>query len=110
MPFFRTFLFLFIATWAHAAVTPLNPSVQVRNAPEKSVQETYSAIRRGLAAASLGKRESFKSDQPIMLEKSWSGAALMSMYVLHILRPFVLSVLLLTVKLQGRIQKHSSKQ
>jgi hypothetical protein len=110
MAFSRPFLFLCIASWAHAAVTPLNPTVQARNAPEHSVQDTYIAIRRSLAAVSLGKRESFKSDQPIILEKSWSGATLMSMYVVHIRTSFVLSMLLLTLTFQGCIQRHSSKQ
>jgi hypothetical protein len=82
MAFFHTVLVLFIVSWAFAAVTPLAPSVQVRNAPGKSVQETYMAIRRALAAAGLEKRESFKTDQ-MTLEKSWSGATLLSMYVDH---------------------------
>ena len=83
MALLRTLLFLSVVSWVHAAVTPLNPSVQIRNAPGKSVQETYLAIKSGLAAASLDKRESFKPAQPITLERSWDGATLLSLYVIH---------------------------
>ncbi|KAF2825407.1 hypothetical protein CC86DRAFT_395030 [Ophiobolus disseminans] len=52
-------------------------SLQVRNVPGAAVEETHLAIRRGLAIASLEKREGFKANQT--LERSWSGATLLSM-------------------------------
>jgi hypothetical protein len=100
MAFFRTVLFLSIVSWAFAAATPITPSVQVRNAPGKSVQDTYLAIRRALAAAGLEKRESFKIDQ-MTLEKSWSGATLLSMYMMHTLLSFLSSTSQLTLTLRG---------
>ncbi|KAJ8109806.1 hypothetical protein OPT61_g7188 [Boeremia exigua] len=56
--------------------TPLAPSVQIHNAPGASTQDTYLAIRRGLAAASLEKRQSFRDEIP--LARSWDGATLLS--------------------------------
>ena len=76
MAFLRNLFLLCAATWSHAATAPLDASVQVRNAPGRTVEDTYRAIRRGLAVASLEKREEFKAELP--LEKSWSGATLLS--------------------------------
>jgi hypothetical protein len=77
MAFLRTLLLSCAVAWAGAAVTPLDSSVQVRNAPGQSIEDTYDAIKRGLAAASLEKREPFKTD-PINIARSWSGATLLS--------------------------------
>jgi hypothetical protein len=76
MAFIRTLLFLCVISWTNAAATPLDASIQVRNAPGRSVEDTYRAIRRGLAVASLEKREDYKVELP--LEKSWDGATLLS--------------------------------
>ena len=73
----RNLLLSFAFTWARAAVTPLDSSVQVRNAPGHSVEDTYHAIKRGLALASLEKRDSFKAE-PMNIARSWSGATLLS--------------------------------
>jgi hypothetical protein len=59
-----------------ANATPFAPSVQVRNAPGNSAQDTYLAVRRGLAAAKLEKRQDFRGEIP--LAKSWDGATLLS--------------------------------
>ncbi|KAI4638434.1 hypothetical protein J4E93_009987 [Alternaria ventricosa] len=77
MALLRNLLLSFAFTWAHAAVTPLDSSVQVRNAPGHSVEDTYHAIKRGLALASLEKRDSFKAE-PMNIARSWSGATLLS--------------------------------
>lgn len=76
MAFLRNLLLICAATWSHAATVPLEASVQVRNAPGQTVEDTYRAIRRGLAVASLEKCEECKVELP--LEKSWSGATLLS--------------------------------
>jgi len=73
----RAFLLSCVVVGAHAAVAPLDSSVQVRNAPGHSVEDTYLAIKRGLALASLEKRESFKAP-PIDIARSWTGATLLS--------------------------------
>jgi len=77
MALLRNLLLSFAFNWAHAAVTPLDSSVQVRNAPGHSVEDTYHAIKRGLALASLEKRDSFKAE-PMNIARSWSGATLLS--------------------------------
>ncbi|KAE8827296.1 hypothetical protein PTNB85_08649 [Pyrenophora teres f. teres] len=70
-------LLLFCASYAtHAATTPLDASIQVRNAPGHTVEDTYRAVRRGLAVASLEKREDYKAEMSIA--RSWSGATLLS--------------------------------
>lgn len=79
MAFFRTLSSLFLISWASltAAVAPLHPLIQLYNAAGTDDSDTYLAIKRGLAAASLEKREGFKAELP--LEKSWTGATLLSM-------------------------------
>ena len=68
----------FVARYGLAsAVTPLRPSVQLRNAPGTDDSNTYLAMKRGLAVASLTKREAFKAE--LSLEKSWNNATLLSM-------------------------------
>ncbi|CAO2647520.1 Nn.00g084420.m01.CDS01 [Neocucurbitaria sp. VM-36] len=62
-----------------SAVIPLQPSIQLRNAPGTHDSNTYLAIKRGLAVASLTKREAFKAELP--LEKSWDNATLLSIQV-----------------------------
>jgi hypothetical protein len=77
MPLFRILFFLCAVIWVRAAATPLDSSVQIRNAPGYTVEDTLRAIRRGLAAASLDKRDDYKAE--ITLEKSWRGATLLSL-------------------------------
>ena len=74
-------LFILYGTLFVAIATPLTPSVQLRNAPGNTAQDTYLAIKRGLAIAKLEQRQSF-SDQ-ITLERSWDGATLLSMSVIQ---------------------------
>jgi hypothetical protein len=76
MAFLRTLLLSSAVVWNCAAVTPLGSSVQVRNAPGHSVDDTYHAIKRGLALASLEKRDGYKAQMDIA--RSWSGATLLS--------------------------------
>jgi hypothetical protein len=77
MVFFRTFSF-YLTAWTGflAAATPLVSSIQIRNAPEDSVQDTYVSIRHALNAASLEKRDNYKTW--ISLEKTWNEATLLS--------------------------------
>ncbi|KAF1940360.1 hypothetical protein EJ02DRAFT_504179 [Clathrospora elynae] len=75
MAFIRNLLLFCAISLVRAAATPLDSSIQVRNAPGDTVEDTYRAIRRGLAVASLEKRQDFKAELP--LEKSWSGATLL---------------------------------
>jgi hypothetical protein len=74
-----SFLTLALSTGKCRAASPVIPTVQVRNAPGMSVEDTHLAIRHGLAAASLGKRKDYTGNQT--LAKSWSGATLLSMSV-----------------------------
>jgi hypothetical protein len=76
MAFIRTLLLLCAVSWVSTAATPLDASIQVRNAPGHSVEDTYRAVRHGLVVASLEKREDYKAELP--LAKSWSGATLLS--------------------------------
>jgi len=73
--------FIFIIT-CHlclcATATPYTPNIQVRNVNGLTSDETYSAVRKGLAVARLEKRASFRGNQT--LERSWSGATLLSVY------------------------------
>jgi hypothetical protein len=77
MVFTRTLLLLCAVSWVSIAATPLDASIQVRNAPGRSVEDTYRAVRRGLVVASLEKREDYKVELP--LAKSWNGATLLSL-------------------------------
>lgn len=77
MGFFWILLLSCIAHLTHAATMPLDASIQVRNTPGDTVEDTYRAIKRGLAIASVEKRENYKAEMPIA--KSWSGATLLSM-------------------------------
>jgi len=76
MDFSWSLLLLCAVCLTHAATTPLDASVQVRNAPGHTVQDTYHAIKQGLALASLEKREDYKAEMSIA--KSWNGATLLS--------------------------------
>ncbi|KAF1829848.1 hypothetical protein BDW02DRAFT_508940 [Decorospora gaudefroyi] len=76
MAFIRNLLLLCAVSWTHAAATPLDTSMRVRNAPGHTTEDTYRAIRRGLAAAVLEKREIPKAELP--LARSWNGATLLS--------------------------------
>ena len=75
MDFSWTSLLLCVVCLTHAATTPVDASIQVRNAPSHTVQDTYHAIKRGMALASLDKREDYKVE--ISLAKSWNGATLL---------------------------------
>ncbi|KAH7397417.1 hypothetical protein BKA66DRAFT_409043 [Pyrenochaeta sp. MPI-SDFR-AT-0127] len=78
MAFVSLLISLLLVPWTNlaAALTPIASSMQIRNAPGTSVNDTYLAIRQGLAAASLNRREEFKAEIP--LERSWMGATLLS--------------------------------
>lgn len=78
MAFIRVLSSLCLVSWSglSAAVTPFHPSIHIRNAPGTYDSDNFLAVKRGLAAASLDKRETFKAELP--LEKSWSGATLLS--------------------------------
>ncbi|KAG9187298.1 hypothetical protein G6011_05169 [Alternaria panax] len=67
----RTLLLSCGVMWASAAATVLDTTVQVRNAPGHSAEDTYLAIRRGLAVASLEKREAYKME-PMNIARSWN--------------------------------------
>ncbi|KAB2110222.1 hypothetical protein AG0111_0g1691 [Alternaria gaisen] len=76
----RTLLLSCGVLWASVAVAVLDSTVKVRNAPGQSTEDTYLAIGRGLAAASLEKRGNF-SIPPMDIARSWSGATLLSVEV-----------------------------
>jgi hypothetical protein len=74
---FRTLISSCAILWASAGAAVLDSAVHVRNAPGYSAEDTYLAIKRGLAVASLEKRDSHKTD-PMDIARSWSGATLLS--------------------------------
>ncbi|KAF1850107.1 uncharacterized protein K460DRAFT_271349 [Cucurbitaria berberidis CBS 394.84] len=78
MAFLRALSLLYLFTFISltTAVTPLQPSIRIRNAPGTDSSDTYLSVKHGLAAASLTKRKGFKAQLP--LEKSWNGATLLS--------------------------------
>lgn len=76
MAVLRTLLVSCAVLWASAAAAILDSAIQVRNAPGHTVEDTWRAIRRGLAVASLEEREPYTADLP--LARSWDGATLLS--------------------------------
>lgn len=63
-----------------AGVSPTDVSLVARNAPNMTSADTLRAIGRALTRASLSKRgELFKNSTTV--EKSWSNATLLSLYV-----------------------------
>ncbi|CAN9136082.1 unnamed protein product [Alternaria sp. RS040] len=79
MAVLRTLLVSCAVLWAIAAAAILDSAIQVRNAPGHTVEDTWRAIRRGLAVASLEEREPYTADLP--LARSWDGATLLSVEV-----------------------------
>ncbi|KAF2849558.1 hypothetical protein T440DRAFT_399056 [Plenodomus tracheiphilus IPT5] len=59
--------------------SPFSPSLEVRTAPGETVRDTYDALRRGLAAASLQRRKGFTDE--INLARSWNDATLLHIEV-----------------------------
>jgi hypothetical protein len=74
------FVISFLSIRFSTASAIIAPGVYVRNAPNTAESDTYLAVRRGLAAATLGKRQTFKSNETT-LQRSWSGATILSVYV-----------------------------
>jgi len=72
----RVLLLSCAIAWAGAVAASLESAVQVRNTPGTTTEDTWHAIRRGLAVAGLQKRQDFTAELP--LERSWSGATLLS--------------------------------
>ncbi|PSN75564.1 hypothetical protein BS50DRAFT_43158 [Corynespora cassiicola Philippines] len=78
MHFARTlYRFSSIALINLATASPsLHSGVNVRNAPGQSNADTYDAVRRGLAAANIERRDtSFKTNETI--NQAWDGAVLL---------------------------------
>ena len=59
------------------AATALQPVTQIRTPAGVSVRDTYNAIRRSLAAASLERRQEYKAEVP--LARSWQDASLIEL-------------------------------
>lgn len=72
-------LFFLAPLRAHTSVTQLRPVVQGRNAPGKSVEDTYDVIRRELAMASLEKRGNFSDT--LSISRSWRDATIIMIEV-----------------------------
>lgn len=60
-----------------ATPSPMDLAVRTYNAPGSTVEDTYRAIRRGLAAAKLEKRTDLKGNTT--LDRSWDGAVLLKL-------------------------------
>jgi hypothetical protein len=65
---------------AAAEVAPLGVAVKTYNAPGRTTADTYRELRRGIAEASLAKRDG-QADLKgnVSLEKYWEGATLVKM-------------------------------
>lgn len=79
MALFRIFHSLPFILWlaVYVAATALQPATRIRTAPGQSMHDTYNAIKRNLAAASLDKRQEYKAEIP--LAKSWQDASLIQL-------------------------------
>mgnify|MGYP003624091591 CR=1 FL=1 len=75
------FIFAFIICFGIGAVSgPWKTSSRVHAVPGSYLEDAHAAIRRGLVAASLDRRDEFRGIQN--MEKSWSGATLLSVYAI----------------------------